>query len=92
MIYDMTVWIWSGLAGGNHYHKIAIRISRLVLQNFALLGCFYPFLSFFFLLTLSGWVVIAVCDSVSVQGPISLKIFPTEFKFDGNLILLLPKF
>ena len=26
------------------------------------------------------------------QGPVSLKIFPTEFKFDGNLILLSPKF
>ena len=25
-------------------------------------------------------------------GPVSLKIFPTEFKFDGNLILLSPKF
>ena len=25
-------------------------------------------------------------------GPFSLKIFPTEFKFDGNLILLSPKF
>ena len=26
------------------------------------------------------------------MGPVSLKIFPTEFKFDGNLILLSPKF
>ena len=25
-------------------------------------------------------------------GPVSLKIFPMEFKFDGNLILLSPKF
>ena len=46
MIYDMTVWIWSGLAGGKHYQKITNHIFGLVLQNFALPGCF-PYIIFY---------------------------------------------
>ena len=29
---------------------------------------------------------------ILIQGPVTLKIFPTEFKFDENLILLSLKF
>ena len=59
-----------GFAGGKHYQQITIPIFRLVLQNFAIPGCFpfilfYPYL--FFLLS-SGWFVIAACGSISVQG------------------------
>ena len=59
-----------GLAGGKHYQKIIIPIFRLVPQNFALPCCFlyilcYPI--YLFLLS-SGWVVITVCGSISVQG------------------------
>ena len=60
-----------GFAGGKHYEKITIPIFRLVLQNFAILGCFpyiifYPF--FLFSILSSGWFVIAVCGFISVQG------------------------
>ena len=58
------------LAGGKHYQKITIPIFRLVLQNFAIPGCF-PYILFYrylFSLLSSGWLVIAVCGSISVQG------------------------
>ena len=59
-----------GFAGGKHYQKITIPIFRLILQNFAIPGCF-PYILFYcylFSLLSSGWFVIAVCDSISVQG------------------------
>ena len=60
----------SFLAGGKLYQKITIPIFRLVLQNFALPGCSpnILFYSCLFSFLSSGWNVIAVCDSTSVQG------------------------
>ena len=58
-----------GLAGGKLYQKITIPIFRLVLQNFAIPGCF-PYILFYcylFSLLSSGWFVTAVCGSISVQ-------------------------
>ena len=58
-----------GFAGGQHHQKIAIPIFRPVLQNFAIPGWF-PYILFYsclFSLLSSGWFVIAVCGSVSVQ-------------------------
>ena len=57
-----------GLAGGKHYQKITVPIFRLVLQNFAVPG-YFPYILFCcYILSLlsSGWLVIAVCGSVSV--------------------------
>ena len=56
-----------GLAGGKHYQKITIPIFWLVLQNFAIPGCFPYILFCRYLLSLlsPGWFVIAVCDSIS---------------------------
>ena len=52
-----------GLTGGKYYPKNTIPI--FILQNFPFPGCFsYILLSFLS----SGWVVIAVCDSISVYG------------------------
>ena len=51
-----------GFAGGKSYQKITIPIFRLVLQNFAIPGCF-PYMLFYrymFSLLSSGWLVIAV--------------------------------
>ena len=65
-----------GLAGGKHYQKITIPIFRLVLQNFAILG-YFPYILFYryiFSLLSSRFVVIAVCDSISVQGTIVISI------------------
>ena len=58
-----------GLAEGKHYLKITIPIFRLVLQNFALPGCFPCILFYRYLFSLlsSGWFVIAVCGSISVR-------------------------
>ena len=58
-----------GLAEGKHYQKITIPIFRLVLQNFAIPSYFPSILFYCYLFSLlsSGWVVIAVCDSISVQ-------------------------
>ena len=59
-----------GFAGGKHYQKITIPIFRLGLQNFAIPGCF-PYILFYrnpFSLLSSGWFVVAVCGSISVQG------------------------
>ena len=60
-----------GLAGGKHYQKISIPIFRLVLQNFAVPG-FFPYIfctiSYYLSSLSSGWFVIAVCGSISVQG------------------------
>ena len=58
-----------GLAGGKHYLKITIHIFRLVLQSFAIPGCF-PYILFYgylFSLLSSGWFVIAVCGFASVR-------------------------
>ena len=58
-----------GFAGGKQYQKITIPIFRLVLQNFAIPCCF-PYVLFYryiFSLLSSGWFVIAVCCSISVQ-------------------------
>ena len=57
-------------AGGKHYQKITIPIFRLVLQNFAIPCCFPYILRYRYLFSLlcSGWFVIAVFGSVSVQG------------------------
>ena len=52
------------------YQKITILIFRLVLQNFALPGCF-PYIliyNYIFSLLSSGWFVIAACGLISVQG------------------------
>ena len=85
----------SGLAGGKHYQKITIPIFRLVLQNFALPGCFPYILFYLDLLSLlsSGWFVTLwpfrpkgycrwLCPSV--HHP-SVNFFsnqlPTEIKF-----------
>ena len=59
-----------GLSGGKYYQKIIIPILRLILQNFAFPGCFsfILFYRYIFSLLSSGWVVVAVYDSVSVQG------------------------
>ena len=59
-----------GFAGGKHYQKITIPIFRPVLQNFAIPG-YFPYILFYhylFSLPSSGWFVIAVCGSISVQG------------------------
>ena len=58
-----------GLAGGKHYQKFSIPIFRLVLQTFAIPCYFslYFFYCYLFSLVSSDWVVIAVCDSISVQ-------------------------
>ena len=54
-----------GLAGRKHYQKDTLS----QLQNYALSGCFlYSVLSYILSLLSSGWVVIAVCGSISVQG------------------------
>ena len=71
-----------GLAGGKHYQKNAIPIFRLVLQNFAIPGCFpsilfchYPFLP----LSPPGWRGIVVTvraagrAAAKLAEPISLK-------------------
>ena len=59
-----------GFAGGKYHQKITFPIFKLVLQNFAFPSSF-PYSMFYccliFLLS-SGWVVIVVCDSISVQG------------------------
>ena len=58
-----------GFAGGKHYQKITIPILRLVLQNFAIPGCF-PYILFYhylFSFLTSGWFVIAVYGSISVR-------------------------
>ena len=58
------------LAGGKYYQKLPITIFRLVLQNFAL-PCWFPYVLFYhclFSLLSPSWVVIAVCNSISVQG------------------------
>ena len=59
-----------GFARGKHYQKITIPIFRLVLQNFTIPGCFLYilFCRYLFSLLSSGWFVIAVCGSISVQG------------------------
>ena len=51
-----------GFAGGKHYKKITIPIFRLVLQNFAIPGCFPYILVYRYLLSLlfSLWFVIVV--------------------------------
>ena len=59
-----------GFAGGKHYQKITIPIFRLVLQNIAIPCCF-PYILFnhyLFSLLSSGWFVISVCGSITVQG------------------------
>ena len=61
-----------GFAGGKHYKKITIPIFRLVRQNFAIPDHF-PYILFYrylFSSLSSGWFVIAVCDSISVQGTV----------------------
>ena len=61
-----------GFAGGKHYQKITIPIVRLVLQNFVL-PCCLPYILFYscLLSSLSSrWVVIAVCDSILVEGTV----------------------
>ena len=57
--------------------KITIPISRLVLQNFALPGCFPYILScqYLFSLLCSVWFVFAVCDSISVRELVGFNIF-----------------
>ena len=61
-----------GLAEGKYYPKFTIPIFRLVLQNFALPGCFpcILFCRFIFSLLSSGWFVIAVCGPISVTEPV----------------------
>ena len=62
-----------GLAGGTHNQKNVIPIFRLALQKFAILGRF-PYIlcsSCYFSLFSSGWVLIAVWGSISVQGYLS---------------------
>ena len=55
-----------GLAGAKHYQKITIPILRV----FAVPGWFPYILRFphYYCLLYSGWVVIVVCGSISVQG------------------------
>ena len=31
------------------------------------------------------------CDNKPLQGPVSLTVFPSQFKFDGNLVSLSPR-
>ena len=59
-----------GLAGAKHYPKITIPILTLFFLNFAVPGWFAYILRFpfYFCLLYSGWVVIVVCGSISVQG------------------------
>ena len=60
-----------GLSGGKHCQKITVPILRFVLQNFAIPG-YLPHIHFYRYIVsflASHWViVIAVCDSISVQG------------------------
>ena len=59
-----------GLTRGKHYQKITIGIFRFVLQNFTIPG-YFPYILFYsclFSFFSSGWFVIAVCGSISVQG------------------------
>ena len=58
-----------GFAGGKHYQKIIIPIFRLILQNFAIPGCF-PYVVFYrylFSLFSSDTIVIADCGFISVK-------------------------
>ena len=60
-----------GLSEGKYYQKITIPIFTLIPQNFAFPGCFSYILFYHYIyisLLYSGWVVIAVCASVPVQG------------------------
>ena len=57
-----------GFAGEKLYQKISIPIFRLVLQIFPCCFPYILFCSFLFSLLSSGWFVIAVCGSISVQG------------------------
>ena len=59
-----------GLAGGKHNQKITVPVFRLVLQNFALPGCFpcILFYSYLFSLISSGRFVIVLSGFISVQG------------------------
>ena len=59
-----------GLTGGKHYQKIIIAVFWFVLPNFIIPG-YFPYILFhgcLFSLLSSGWFVIAVCGSISVQG------------------------
>ena len=59
-----------GLTGGKHYMKITVAIFRFVFQSFTIPG-YFPYILFYsclFSLLFSGWFVIAVYGSVSVQG------------------------
>ena len=59
-----------GFAGGKHYQKITIHIFRSIFKNFTIPG-YFPYILFYhypFSLPSSGWFVIAVCGSISVQG------------------------
>ena len=58
-----------GLTGEKYYLKITVPLFRLVLQNFAVPGCFpcILFYSYLFSLLPSGWFVIGVCGSISVR-------------------------
>ena len=49
-----------GFAGGKHYQEITIHIFRLVLQNFAIPGCFLYIIFYHYLFCLfsSGWFLI----------------------------------
>ena len=48
----------SGCGGGKHYQKITIPIFRLVLQNFAIPGCLYFFLSLIFFFIFSPYCLL----------------------------------
>ena len=65
----------SALLEQKHDQKITIPIFRLVLQNFAIPSCFPCILFYRYLSSLlsSGWFVIAICGSISVQG--TSKVF-----------------
>ena len=58
-----------GFAGGKLHQKITIPLFRLVLQNFAIPGCFPYILLYCYLFSLlsSGWFVIAFYCSISVR-------------------------
>ena len=58
-----------GFTGGKQYQKITIPVFRLVLQNFAIPGCFpyIPFYCYLFSLLSSGWFVFVACGFVSVK-------------------------
>ena len=58
-----------GLTGGEYYQKITISIFRLILQHFAVTGCFsyMIFNRYHFSLLFSGWFVIIVYGSISVR-------------------------